>query len=169
MINKTKLLQILEGHKIEYNIYDHPPLYSVKDSIKMRGTIKGAHTKNLFLKNKKNKFYLFSCLENTIIDLKLLKQNLNLGNISFAKENYLKKILGLNPGSVSPFGLLNDTNNMVDFYLDKKLTKYDLINFHPLENTSTITISLKKFINFMAMHKKLVKFINFDNYNLENG
>ena len=169
MINKIKLLQILESHKIEYNLYDHPPLYSVNDSINMRGSIKGAHTKNLFLKNKKNKFYLFSCFESTIVDLKLLKKSLNLGNISFAKANYLKKILALNPGSVSPFGLLNDINNLVDFYLDKKLTNYDLINFHPLENTSTITISLKKFINFMSINKKLVKFINFDNYSLENG
>ena len=169
MINKESLIKLLQTNNIEYNLFVHPPLFSVDDSKKFRGKIKGAHTKNLFLKNKKNKFYLFSCLENTIIDLKLLKKNLNLGNISFAKENYLKKILALNPGSVSPFGLLNDTNNMVDFYLDKKLTKYDLINFHPLENTSTITISLKKFINFMSMHKKLVKFINFDNYNVEDG
>jgi len=168
MVNKKKLLQLLTNQNIDYKLYNHPPLYSVKDSIKMRGIIKGAHTKNLFLKNKKNNFYLFSCLENTIINLKLLKKNLNLGNLSFAKENYLKEILLLNPGSVSPYGLLNDNENRVDFYLDKQLTNYKIINFHPLENTSTISISLKKFINFMSVHKKLVKFINFDNYKIED-
>ena len=75
MINKTKLLQLLDNKKINYNIFDHPPLHSVKDSINMRGAIDGAHTKNLFLKNKRNNFFLFSCLESTIIDLKLLKKN----------------------------------------------------------------------------------------------
>ena len=103
MIGKTKLLQLLDSKKINYKIFNHPPLHSVKDSINMRGTIGGAHTKNLFLKNKIDDFFLFSCLENTMIDLKLLKKNLNIGNISFAKTNYLKKILNLSPGSVSPF------------------------------------------------------------------
>jgi len=168
MINKTNLLKLLDDKKIDYRIFDHPPLHSVKDSINMRGTIKGAHTKNLFLKNKKNDFYLFSCLESTIIDLKLLKKNLNLGNISFAKANYLKEILQLSPGSVSPFGLLNDNNNMVSFFLDQKLKKYDIINFHPLENTSTISMSVSEFLNFMFEYKKLVKFINFDNYTIED-
>ena len=168
MINKTNLLKLLDDKKIDYRIFDHPPLHSVKDSIDMRGTIKGAHTKNLFLKNKKDDFFLFSCLESTTIDLKILKKNLNLGNISFAKANYLKEILQLSPGSVSPFGLLNDNKNMVSFFLDKKLKKYDIINFHPLENTSTINMSVIDFLNFMFEYKKLVKFINFDNYTIED-
>ena len=168
MVNKTNLLKLLDDKKIDYRIFDHPPLHSVKDSIDMRGTIKGAHTKNLFLKNKKDDFFLFSCLESTAIDLKLLKKNLNLGNISFAKANYLKEILQLSPGSVSPFGLLNDNKNMVSFFLDKKLKKYDIINFHPLENTSTINMSVIDFLNFMFEYKKLVKFINFDNYTIED-
>ncbi len=168
MINKTKLFQLLNNQKIDYKVYNHPPLYSVRDSINMRGIIEGAHTKNLFLKNKKNKFFLFSCLENTVINLKLLKKNLKVGNLSFAGENYLKEILLLSPGSVSPFGLLNDNENRVDFYLDQKLTSHEVINFHPLENTSTISLSLKKFIYFMSMHKKLVKFINFDNYKIKD-
>ena len=169
MIDKIKLLQLLKNKKINYRIFNPPPLHSVKDSISMRGTIDGAHTKNLFLKNKRDDFFLFSCLESTIIDLKLLKKNLNLGNISFAKANYLKEILHLNPGSVSPFGLLNDNNNKVSFFLDKKLTKYKIINFHPLENTATISINLNNFLNLMYEHKKLVKFINFDNYEIEDG
>ena len=168
MIDKIKLLQLLDNKKINYKIFNHPPLHSVKDSINMRGSIEGAHTKNLFLKNKRDDFFLFSCLENTNIDLKLLKNNLHLGNISFAKANYLKEILHLNPGAVSPFGLLNDDDDRVSFFLDKKLTKYEIINFHPLENTSTISINLNNFLNLMYGYKKLVKFINFDNYEIED-
>ena len=168
MVNKIKLLELLDNKKINYKIFNHPALHSVKDSINMRGIIDGAHTKNLFLKNKKNNYFLFSCLESTTIDLKLLNKNLNLGNISFAKANYLKEILHVNPGSVSPFGLLNDSNNKVSFFLDNKLTEYKIINFHPLENTSTISISLNNFLNFMSEHKKLVNFINFDNYKIED-
>ena len=80
----------------------------------------------------------------------------------------MKEILQLSPGSVSPFGLLNDNKNMVSFFLDKKLKKYDIINFHPLENTSTINMSVIDFLNFMFEYKKLVKFINFDNYTIED-
>ena len=69
MIDKIKLLQLLDNKKINYKIFNHPPLHSVKDSINMRGTIGGAHTKNLFLKNKIDDFFLFSCLENTMIIL----------------------------------------------------------------------------------------------------
>ena len=78
MINKTNLLKLLDDKKIDYRIFDHPPLHSVKDSINMRGAIKGAHTKNLFLKNKKNDFFLITCIENTSVNLKLLRKNLNL-------------------------------------------------------------------------------------------
>ena len=168
MINKTKLLQLLDRYKIEYKIFNHPPLHSVKDSIKMRGIIKGAHTKNLFLKNKKNNFFLFSCQESTIVDLKQLKKALNLGNISFAREPYLKNILGVQPGSVTPFGLINDQNNEIKFFLDKKILYHNKVNFHPLVNTATISLNIKDFLLFMKKNNKLVNIFNFDNYTIEN-
>jgi len=168
MIDKTTLLKLLENQNIDYKIFHHTPLFTVKESKRVRGEIKGAHTKNLFLKNKKNDFFLFSCLESTNIDLKKLNKNLNLGNISFAKKKYLKEMLNLKPGAVTPFGLLNDINNKIVFYLDEKLTYCDSLNFHPLDNTATINIKTDYFFDFMNNNKKLVKIINFDTYTLIN-
>ena len=124
--------------------------------------IKGAHTKNLFLKNKKNNFFLLSCKDDTKIDLKRIKKKSLFGNISFAKESYLKDYLNLTPGSVTPFGLLFDSNNIVKFYLDNKLLKYEVVNFHPLINTSTVSLNISDFIYFMKLQKKVVNYFNFD-------
>ena len=167
-MNKLDLLTMLSKLNIRYNIYEHPPLHTVKESKKLRGRIEGIHTKNLFLKNKKNKFFLFSCQESTIVDLKQLYKELNLGNISFAKDLYLKNILGVKPGSVTPFGLINDQNNEIKFFLDKKILYHKKVNFHPLVNTSTISLDIKDFLLFMKKNNKLVNIINFDNYTIEN-
>jgi Ala-tRNA(Pro) deacylase len=167
-MNKLDLLTMLSKLNIRYNIYEHPPLHTVKESKKLRGRIEGIHTKNLFLKNKKNKFFLFSCQESTIVDLKQLNKELNLGNISFAKDLYLKNILGVKPGSVTPFGLINDQNNEIEFFLDKKILYHKKVNFHPLVNTSTISLDIKDFLLFMKKNNKLVNIINFDNYTIEN-
>ena len=81
----------------------------------------------------------------------------------------MKEILDLTPGSVTPFGLLNDQENIVDFYLDYKLLKFDIVNFHPLINTSTIGLKISDFLSFMKIQKKVVKFFNFDNYEISHG
>ncbi len=167
MIDKENLLSLLKKQNIGYKIYNHPPLHTVEDSKNLRGKIAGAHSKNLFLKNKKNQFFLFSCEESTDVDLKKLRLSLGLGNISFAKENYLREMLNVSPGAVTPFGLLNDTNNKILYYLDDKILNFDYVNFHPLQNTSTLNISTKDFLFFLEKNKKLVKIINFDNYELK--
>ena len=167
-MNKLDLLTMLSKHSIKYNVYEHPSLHTVEESKKLRGKIKGIHTKNLFLKNKKNNFFLFSCQESAIIDLKQLKKALNLGNISFAGDLYLKNILGVKPGSVTPFGLINDQNNEIKFFLDKKILYHKKVNFHPLVNTSTVSLDTKDFLLFMKKNNKLVNIFNFDNYTIEN-
>jgi len=164
MINNKSLLELLIKHKINHILYVHPPLFTVDESKKYRGKINGAHTKNLFLKNKKNNFYLFSCIESTKVDLKLLKQNLNLGNISFAGEQYLQNMLGVKPGAVTPFGLLNDKEKKVKFYLDEKLNDFDNFNFHPLVNTETVSIKRLDFFNFFRVNKIDINLINFETY-----
>ena len=167
-MNKMDLLTMLSRHNIKYDVYEHPSLNTVEESKKLRGKIKGIHTKNLFLKNKKNKFFLFSCQESTIVDLKQLKKALNLGNISFARDLYLKNILGVRPGSVTPFGLINDQNNEIKFFLDRKILYHNKVNFHPLVNTSTVSLDIKDFLLFLKKNNKLVNIFNFDNYTLEN-
>ena len=167
-MNKSSLLTMLSKHNIKYDVYEHPSLNTVEESKKLRGKIKGIHTKNLFLKNKKNKFFLFSCQESTIVDLKQLKKALNLGNISFARDLYLKNILGVRPGSVTPFGLINDQNNEIKFFLDRKILYHNKVNFHPLVNTSTVSLDIKDFLLFLKKNNKLVNIFNFDNYTIEN-
>jgi len=110
----------------------------------------------LFLKNKKNKFFLISCEEFTDINLKKISKSLDLGNVSFAKEEYLINLLGIKPGSVTPFALLNDTENKIDFYLEEKLYNSEFVNFHPLTNTATITMKCNKFIEFMIENYKKI-------------
>ena len=166
MLTQKELLIKLDKNKISYELHTHGPLFTVEDSIAKRGKIGGAHSKNLFLKNKKNKFYLFSCLETTNVNLKKLSKNLNLGNISFANEKYLNGYLGIKPGSVSPFGLLNDINHEVEFYLDEKFLFQKFVNFHPLVNTSTLSLKANDFINFLIENKKKVNIYDFGNYSL---
>ena len=149
MYNSLELIELLKKEKYEIKVYHHDALFTVEDSKKLRGEIDGAHSKNLFLKNKKNEFFLISCEEADKIDLKKISKSLNMGNVSFAKEEYLDKYLKIKPGSVSPFALLNDKEGDVSFYLEKTLYESKFINFHPLINTLTITIKTYEFIEFM--------------------
>tara|TARA_Y100000590_G_C15099029_1_gene780504 strand:- start:12 stop:527 length:516 start_codon:yes stop_codon:yes gene_type:complete len=166
MINKNNLLKNLKDKGINFDKFDHEPLYSVDDSKIKRGNIEGAHTKNLFLKNKKKYFCLFSCEEKSCVDLKKFSKSISAGNLSFAREEYLGKYLGIRPGSVSPYALFNDYNNKVDFFLEDVLYRQDKINFHPLINTSTITIKTLDFIELMIENKKKINIFSLENYKI---
>ena len=156
MYNSTKLIEQLKKKKYNIEVHQHEPLFTVEDSKNLRGKIYGAHSKNLFLKNKKNKFFLISCEESIGIDLKKISKSLELGNISFANKEYLEQHLKIKPGAVSPFALLNDESEQVNFYLEKTLYESNFVNFHPLINTLTITIETNKFIEFMIENKKKI-------------
>ena len=155
MYNSFEITELLKKN-YEIKVHQHDALFTVEDSIKLRGKIDGAHSKNLFLKNKKNEFFLISCEEADKIDLKKISKSLNMGNVSFAKEEYLDKYLKIKPGSVSPFALLNDEGGKVNFYLEQTLYESKFVNFHPLINTFTITIETKRFIEFMIENDKKI-------------
>jgi len=156
MLEKNLLIEMLDDKNIKHKIHYHNPLFTVCDSKKLKASIEGSHTKNLFLKNKKNQFVLLSCEENEVLNLKTYTKAINLKNLSFAKPQYLYKYLGIKPGSVSPFALLNDKDNVVKFYLEEKLFKSQKINFHPLINISTITINTSDFLKFMIDNNKKI-------------
>ncbi len=156
MLNSKQLINLLKEKKYDFEVHEHNPLFTVQDSVDFRGKIEGAHSKNLFLKNKKKNFYLLSCEENDEFNLKNISKALNLGNVSFAKKEYLEQYLGIKPGSVSPFALLNDKHNDVVFFLEKTLYEAKLINFHPLVNTLTITMQTQNFIKFMIENNKKI-------------
>ena len=168
MIDNKSLIKLLNTNNFKYKLYTHAPLVTVEDSKKMRGKIKGGHTKNLYLKNKKNNFYLITCLENSLVDLKLLRKNLNLGNISFAGEKYLSELLNVKPGAVTPFGLLNDINRRIKFFLDIKLNDFDSFNFHPLINTATVNIKKEVFYNFFKTNYISITLLNLETFETKN-
>jgi Ala-tRNA(Pro) deacylase len=156
MYNSFKLINLLKKENYNIDVHEHDPLFTVEDSKRLRGKIIGAHSKNLFLKNKKNSFFLLTCEEADRIDLKKISKSLGLGNVSFANEKYLDQYLKIKPGSVSPFALLNDKDAQVSFYLEQTLYESKFVNFHPLINTLTITIETHEFIRFMIENNKKI-------------
>ena len=166
--NKKDFCNFLDQKKIAYKVYNHEQLFTVEQSKEMRGKISGMHTKNLFLKDKKNNFALLSCIEDKKIDIKALRNPLNAKNLSFASNSYLEEILAIKPGSVSPFGLINDSNKIVNFYLDKDIFNGELVNFHPLENNSTISITVNSFKNFINIINVKLNVIDLSVYKIIN-
>ena len=166
MLTKTDLYELLSVKNVDFQIHEHDPLFTVEDSERLRGEIKGAHTKNLFLKNKKNNFFLISCDENAKVNLKQFSKSIDAKNLSFANARYLEQFLGILPGSVSPFALLNDKNNVVEFYFDEKLYNSEIINFHPLINTTTINIKTSEFIDFLLENNKKINIFSLESYSI---
>ena len=107
---------------------------------------------------------MLSCQEKAVVNLKKFSKSIQAGNLSFANKDYLREYLGVEPGSVSPFGLINNKENNVDFYLDENLYCGEKINFHPLINTSTITIKITEFVNFMIENNKKINIFSLEEY-----
>ena len=163
MIFKDDLIRILNDHGFEFFIKEHAPLFTVEDSKELRGQIEGAHSKNLFLKDAKANFFLISIEESASIDLKKTMQQIQSKKLSFAKPEYLQDILGIEPGSVSPFALLNDIKKQVKFYLDRSFLDSETVNFHPLINTATVNISPQNLIELIEKYHNPVNYIDLEN------
>ena len=163
MIFKDDLIRILNDHGFEYFLEEHAPLFTVEDSKSLRGQIEGAHSKNLFLKDAKANFFLISIEESASIDLKKTMQQIQSKKLSFAKPEYLQDILGIEPGSVSPFALLNDTKKQVKFYLDRSFLDSETVNFHPLINTATVNISPQNLVELIEKYHNPVNYIDLEN------
>ncbi len=144
------LFAALDAMGIAHETVSHPALYTVEQSKELRGSIPGAHTKNLFLKDKKGRLFLVTAVENTAIDLKRLHEVIGAsGRLSFGNAEQMMAHLGVTPGSVTAFGVINDTAGAVTMVLDKRLTEYQRINCHPLVNTMTTGVSLTHLIAFL--------------------
>jgi Ala-tRNA(Pro) deacylase len=143
---------------IAHSTMTHPPVFTVEEAKSLRGTIEGGHTKNLFLKDKSDRLFLAVTLEHIPVDLKALGPMLGArGRLSFASADLLRAHLGIEPGSVTPFALINDRANTVTPVLDQAMLDITPLNFHPLENTKTTAISTEGLLAFVAAqgHKPL--------------
>ena len=140
----------LDSLGIAHKTHEHPPLFTVEESKRLRGTLPGGHCKNLFLRDKKRNLFLLVVLEDRPIDLKSLRHALGAsGNLSFGQPELLLEVLGVAPGAVTPFALINDTERRVTVFLDKGMLALDPLNYHPLSNTQTTAIAPKDLVKFI--------------------
>ena len=147
---KQRVYDALEQLKIKYEVVEHEPVHTMEDMDRLGLPQKGTLCKNLFLRDAKGKrHFLATCDEKKTVDLKTLGRQLGAGNLSFASEDRLEKYLGLKQGSVSPFGLMNDTEHAVEFFIDKDLSRCKSLGIHPLENTATVFLSFKDLDKFL--------------------
>ncbi len=148
---EAPLLARLDTLGIEVEIHRHPPLHTVAESRELRGTLPGGHIKNLFLRDKKRNQWLVTVLEDATVDLKALRHALGAsGNLSFGSADLLSASLGVAPGSVTPFAVMNDTNGVVSMVLDRAILDHDPINAHPLHNGATAAIGRDALLRFLA-------------------
>jgi Ala-tRNA(Pro) deacylase len=145
------LFGLFERLGIETRTYEHAPVFTVAESETIKEEIPGGHSKNLFLKDKKGRLFLVVAEAGARIDLKRLHEPLGAsGRLSFGSAELLREVLGVEPGSVTPFGLINDRAHRVSLLLDEALMRRDPVNFHPLVNSATTGISRADLQKFFA-------------------
>ncbi|MCX7987360.1 MAG: prolyl-tRNA synthetase associated domain-containing protein [Bacteroidales bacterium] len=154
MNGQKELYKILEQLQIPFTYYEHPPAPTIEEAKKYWKDIDAIHCKNLFFRNHKgNRHYLVVFDHRYELNIHELEKRLRQGKLSFASETRMEKYLGVKPGSVSPFALINDKEKHVHLFLDENLQLAHKISFHPNVNTASIVISnydLKKFLNFVG-------------------
>ncbi|MBX3596547.1 MAG: prolyl-tRNA synthetase associated domain-containing protein [Rhizobiaceae bacterium] len=144
-----QLFAFLERLGISVSTFEHPPLYTVAESQALRGKISGAHTKNLFLKDKKDNFFLVTVEESATVDLKTIHHAIGAASkVSFGKPEALMELLGVVPGSVTMFGLINDSAHKVQPFIAADLLESEVVNAHPLVNTATTSIRSADLVRF---------------------
>jgi len=163
-LTKETLLQLLQETSFEYQVYEHPPIFTVEEAKAMEHSLHcpGAHVKNLFLRNHKKTFYcLLTVKEDKTVDLSTLSQQWDVGRFSFASPADLERFLQVSPGSVTPFAILNDTACKVKLYFDEDLLNEAIINIHPMVNTATIGMKREDLVSFLEKnHHEKITFIH---------
>src|SRR5690349_13986203 len=144
-----QLLARLDALGIAYQNHEHAAVFTVEEAKALRGELHGGHIKNLFLRNKKEEMWLVVVEEDKRVDLKALGEKLNAGKLSFGSPDRLLRYLGVLPGAVTPFGIINDKDRKVKVVLDRDLMGMDPVNAHPLVNTMTTAISAKDLVKFL--------------------
>jgi Ala-tRNA(Pro) deacylase len=145
-----ELFAYLDSLGIAHKTVTHPAAFTVEDARELRGIVPGGHTKNLFLRDKKGVPYLVVANEDAQIELRALHRLLGAsGRFSFGSAELMRELLGVEPGSVTPFSVINDTGHRVSVVLDAAMMANPVLNFHPLVNTGTTTISREGLLKFL--------------------
>ena len=161
MKTKADLLGFLDEIGVAAQTHEHPAVFRVGEGEEIKAGIAGAHTKNLFLKDAKGQLWLISAEDRSVIDLKRLPPVIGAARLSFGAEALMVETLGVTPGSVTAFALVNDTARQVRFVLDRALAEAAVVNFHPLTNTATTSIAqadLRRFFRALGVEPLIVDF-----------
>ncbi len=149
-LDTDQLLALLDEGGYGARTMRHPPLHTVAESKALRGMIDGVHTKNLFLKDRKDNFFLVSVDEDAVVDLKTIHQLIGAsGKVSFGSAEKLAEFLGVVPGAVTLLGAVNDTEGRVSVVIDEALMAGPVVNAHPLTNEATTSIAPAELIRFL--------------------
>ena len=147
---KQRVYDALNKMNIKYEVVEHEPVHTMEDMDRLGLPAKGTLCKNLFLRDSKGKrHFLVTADENSKVDLKSLARQLGVSGLSFASEERLEKYLKLKQGSVTPFGLMNDEEHAVEFFIDRSLSKCKSLGIHPCDNTATVFLSYKDLDKFL--------------------
>jgi Ala-tRNA(Pro) deacylase len=146
---QDELLNVLALIDIDYTNHEHPAVYTVEEADLHHEGIDGVHSKNLFLKDKKKNLFLVVTLSDKPIVIKEVAKKIGAKSPSFGKPDLLARVLGVIPGAVTPFAAVNDENHEVKVILDEEMMENKLLNFHPLVNTATTTITSKDLVKFL--------------------
>lgn len=153
------ILSLLARTGIQSSTVWHPPLHTVAESQALRGQIAGSHTKNLFLRDRRDNHFLVSVEETALIDLKTIHHAIGAdGRVSFGRPEAMMELLGVRPGAVTLLGLANDTQQKVRVVIDAALLRAAIVNVHPLTNEATTSIAPDGLLRFLAStgHEPLV-------------
>ena len=144
------LFQFLDGLGIAHATREHAPVFTVAESVALRDEIPGGHTKNLFVKDKKDNYFLMTVEEHAAVDLKTVHTIIGAASrVSFGKPEKLMEYLGVIPGAVTAFGVINDVEGKVKIIVDEDLMAFETINSHPLRNDATTSIGAKDLLRFI--------------------
>ncbi|MDI1328073.1 MAG: prolyl-tRNA synthetase associated domain-containing protein [Brevundimonas sp.] len=149
--DRDRLLGWMKEQGIASTTHDHPAVFRVEEGQALKAALPGAHTKNLFLKDKKGRLWLISARQDTVVDLKRAHRTMGSDRLSFGNEVLLYETLGVRGGSVTALALINDPDRRVAFVLDKALWDAEIVNFHPLTNTATMALAQADFRRFLSL------------------
>jgi len=160
MRGQTELYRLFERLAIQFEYHEHPPLATIEDARIHWKDYNSGRCKNIFFRNHKgDKHYLVILEHLRQLNIKDLEKRLKQGKLTFASDQRLKKYLGVEPGSVSPFGIINDTEKHVHLFIDEKLKEFDRLAFHPNINTASLVISKSDFLKFLEYTGNTFEFI----------
>ncbi|MFN3353483.1 MAG: prolyl-tRNA synthetase associated domain-containing protein [Brevundimonas sp.] len=164
--DRDSLLAFLADNGVAQTTHEHPAVFRVEEGLELKAAMPGAHTKNLFLKDRKGRLWLVSARQDTAVDLKALPRVIGSDRLSFGNEELMWATLGVRPGSVTALGLINDAQRRVTFVLDRALWDAQVVNFHPLTNTATTAMAQHDFRRFLSVLGRSPMVVDFSRLSL---